>query len=322
MKYYEILGVSKTATVDEIKTAYRKLAREHHPDKGGDKETFQNIQEAYENLIDPQKRQNYDNGGNNIPHDFFANFGFPHENQNHTIRKNDHLYNCVITLRDVFFGIVKKIRVNKTNYCKSCNNFCKSCNGNGKIVQKIHMGIFTQIIQHQCHECNGSGKTNSVVNCNTCNNKRTINEEKIFEINIPRGVQSGETYVFDGWGEQANNPNEIPGNLVVRVNIEKHPEFIREGDDLILNCQLSFRESILGKLLTINNFDNNQEINTAGFGLINPSKEYMLINKGMMSKNGTRGNLRLRFKINYPEKSFSQVEIHDLKNVFDKIGLN
>lgn len=313
--YYEILGVSKGASSDEIKTAYRKLAREHHPDKGGDKEQFQKIQEAYENLIDPHKKNNYDNRDNNHQN-FFRHFQFT----NNKIRKNDHVYNCSITLKDVFYGITKKIKVNRNVYCKNCIKFCNSCNGLGRISQKIHLGIFTQLVEHTCPDCNGVGK-NYNNNCNICNDKKTISEEKIFEINISKGVDNGESFVYEGWGEQASNPNEISGNLIFRVNVEKHSFFTREGNDLVCNFELSFVESILGKIIEINHFDTTHHVNTLGFGIINPYKEYTLIEKGMYTKNGERGNLKIRFKINYPEKSLSIEQIHLLKQTFDKINI-
>lgn len=323
--YYEILGINKNASPDEIKTAYRKLAREHHPDKGGNKETFQKIQEAYEHLSDPQKREAVDNPHSSHPFDFheFRNFHqeFGFDQGNTKSRRGDHIYNCSISLRDVFYGTIKKIRVNRTMYCKSCINFCKTCNGNGRISQKIHLGPFVQLIEHGCPNCNGTGKeTNTNTKCNTCNSTKTIKEERIFEINIPKGVENGHTFIYENWGEQATNPNEISGNLVVRIIVENHPDFTRQEDDLIYNCKISLRESIIGKTITINNFDNDQEIDTVGFGIINPNKEYTLIGKGMMTKNGNRGNLRIRFNINYPDKALSQNDIQILQTAFNTVN--
>ena len=317
MNYYEILGVSKKATQDEIKIAYRKLAREHHPDKGGNKETFQKIQEAYEHLSDPQKRESLDNP--HPFHNFRQNFHF--DSQHNQTKKADHIYNCSISLKDVFYGITKKIKVNRLMYCKTCINFCKICNGSGRISQKIHLGPFIQIIEHGCPNCNGSGKENNTNSkCTTCNSSRSIKEEKIFEIIIPKGVENGDTFIFENWGEQASNPNEISGNLVVKIVIENHHVFIRQGNDLIYNCKITLRESIIGKMIMINNFDNDHEINTVGFGIINPNKEYSIIGKGMVSKSGSRGNLIIRFNIIYPDKSLSVNDIQILQKAFDTIN--
>lgn len=315
--YYDILGINKSASTEEIKIAYRKLAREHHPDKGGNKEQFQKIQEAYETLIDEDKRNEYDNPHSNI-NNFSTNFSFTHHRR--IIKKNDHIYNCHITLRDVFYGSIKKIKANRKIYCKSCNNQCNICNGNGKITQKINLGIFVQILEHNCPHCNGSGNDYSQINCNICKNNRHVIEEKIFEINISKGVEHGSTIVFENWGEQATNKNEISGNLIIKINVEHHPDFVREGDDLIYNYNISFADSITGTTILIPNFDNTHEVNTAGFGVINPFKEYTLVGKGMMCKNGNRGNLKIRFQINYPDNIISNDNIIKLKNIFKDLG--
>lgn len=316
--FYDILGIHRTASSDEIKIAYRKLAREHHPDKGGNKEQFQKIQEAYETLINPDKRNNYDNPQSNpFPTQFSSNFSFT---QTRRINKNDYVYNCNITLKDVFYGTNKKIKASRKIFCKNCINECNICHGVGRIIQKINLGIFTQVIEHSCQNCNGTGNESFQNNCNKCNNNRHIIEEKIFEINISKGIENGYTFIFEHWGEQASNKNEIPGNLIVKINIEQHPIFTRDGDDLLYNCDISFAESITGKILSIPNFDNTHEVNTLGFGVINPFKEYTLIGKGMMSKNGNRGNLKIHFKIKYPDNSISYENISRLNNIFKDIG--
>lgn len=321
--YYDILGISKNANQDDIKSAYRKLAREHHPDKGGDKEKFQQIQEAYEHLIDPQKRNTYDNGSSHssTQSTFHTHFSFMHPQHQQQYKKNDHMYECNISLRDVFYGTTRKIKATRKMYCKNCNMLCHSCHGNGRIRNKIHLGVFTQIIEHLCNECQGSGKNSNPNNCNVCNNNRNIVEEKIFEINIPKGIENGETFTFHEWGEQSTNTNEISGNLIIKIVIEKHPYFTRQGNDLIYNCNITFVESIIGKIIVINNFDSKNEINTLGFGIINPFKEYTLLEKGLYSKNNERGNLKIRFNISYPDKSLSPENVVELKNIFDKINL-
>jgi len=187
--YYNILGVSKNASNEDIKNAYRRLARTHHPDKGGDKDQFQKIQEAYETLSNSDKRKQYDNPAANSGFEDMFPFGFDHPFFKHhrqdekIVKKNDHSYTCKVTLNDVFFGTIKKLRVHRSILCKNCISNCLKCNGKGVIVQHVKLGPFTQIVQNTCTVCNGKGKSkDKSKNCESCNLNGEIIEEKIFEI--------------------------------------------------------------------------------------------------------------------------------------------
>lgn len=193
LDYYKVLKISKSASDDEIKNAYRKLAKSHHPDKGGDKDNFQKIQEAYEVLSDPIKRKNYDNPNENLNNIFpfdFNNHPFFAQHRNPIIQKNDYIYNCHLTLDEVYTGTLKKFRVQRNKPCTNCNNLCSDCNGTGQRVHHTRIGLFSQTIRQICQTCKGSGKNANIdTNCEICSNKNIIHEEKIFEINIKPGVE-------------------------------------------------------------------------------------------------------------------------------------
>lgn len=319
--YYNVLGVSKSATDEEIKNAYRKLAKTHHPDKGGDKNKFQEIQTAYESLSDVNKRNNY-----NIQQQNTSHFPFPFEhpffkyhNKNHTIKKNDNVYNCHITLKDVYTGINKKFRVQRNKICDNCKKICQNCNGNGKLVYNQQIGPFIQKIEHNCSNCNSTGiKTTD--DCEICNNKRYITEENIFDANIKPGVESGTQITFPEWGEQPTRNNEIPGSFIINIIVDTHPEFQRNKLNLIWRTKISLRDSIIGKMIIIPHFIKPFELNTKGFGIINPNKEYIINCQGLIDDKGNRGNLYIQFNIEYKECNFNDEQIKILQSAFDKVN--
>jgi DnaJ-class molecular chaperone len=331
--YYDILGVQKNASEDEIRNAYRKLARKNHPDKGGDKDTFQKIQEAYETLSNPEKKSNYDNPGfNGFNGNFNGNFNMNEFNHFHQSffkqrtsqrksKRPDHLYTCKISLREAYFGTIKKLKIGRTKVCKNCLIHCSNCNGAGISIHHMQIGPFSQVVQQTCNPCSGTGKIKTFSKeCNSCSGTNKIQEEKLFEIIVEKGTESNKRVVFQEWGEQPSNENELPGDFIVTIVIDDHETFKRSGLNLIYTTELSLKESLIGKELKINHFDGELSIDTKGFGIINPNKEYIIYNRGLMNQKGESGNLHIRFKINFPERSFNQSEIDLLKNTFDTIN--
>lgn len=330
--YYSILGLSRSASSDEIKSAYKKLALKNHPDRGGNKDTFQKIQEAYEVLSDDTRKSEYDNPGNNFFNNdpFFNHFGNNfgnnfgnHFNQssktNPPVKKSDYHYSCNITLEDVFTGCVKKLKVQRKYGCKTCFNRCGVCSGSGKTTRSIQLGPFRQIVEQACGNCSASGKVFiKVSSCTKCDESGVIKEDEIFEICIKKAVESGKTYIFKDWGEQPIKDNEIPGSFIVTINVLKHKHFERSGLHLIYKVKLTLRESIVGKEIQIPHFSEPILLNTGGFGIINPSKEYIVFNKGLTNET-KNGDLRIRFDIDYIDKSFSLDELTLLNETFDKI---
>jgi DnaJ family protein A protein 2 len=320
--YYDILGISKSATDEEIKTAYRKLAKIYHPDKGGDKNKFQEIQKAYETLSDSNKRNNYNNSSfqqQDNPHFPFEHPFFKYHNKNNIIKKNDYIHNCNISLNDVYTGINKKFRVQRNKICINCKQICQTCNGNGKIIQNQHFGPFIQKIEHNCSICNSTGLSKNNIECKICNNKKIIIEENIFEVNIKPGIESGTKITFPEWGEQPCRNNEIAGSFIVNIIINDHPDFQRNKLNLIWRPNISLHDSIIGKTLTIPYFIKPFELHTRGFGIINPQKEYVIHNRGLVDERGNQGNLHIKFIIEYPERNFNDEQINILQSAFDQV---
>ena len=323
--YYSILGVDKNSSKEEIKQAFRKLAMENHPDKGGEKEKFQEIQEAYEILSNEEKKRNYDMGnepGMSNFDFFFNNFHNGHgPRHNQLIKKSNHYYNCEITLDDVHFGITKKIKVKREKICKICYDICNECNGNGQMNRTVQMGPFIQQITQICQKCKGVGKNYKKNDCNDCKDGK-ITEEKIFELKIPKGVEQNKQYIFEEWGEQGIKENEISGDLIVCIKIKDHLIYRRNNLNLIYETKITLKESIVGKQIKLDIFKEVININSKIFGIINPNKQYILYGKGLNSEEpNKRGDLYIIFKIEYPEKSLDDKEIQILNEVFEKVKI-
>lgn len=322
INYYDILEISKNATDEEIKQSYRSLAKQHHPDKkGGNKEKFQKIQEAYDVLSDKQKKQDYDN---KTPENIFNNFssGFSFFNNftnffSQKIKKNDHIHKYSINLENVYFGIKKQFNLKKSNECDSCKKKCQTCYGLGRIQQKIQVAPnIIQAIQHPCKICNTTGKIRNL-QCDKCNSTGFITEEKRIEIDIPKGVENGKKFIFEGWGEQATNSNEISGDFIIEIHIQEHPTLKRHGLDLIHNERITLKESIIGKNISIPYFKSIIHLNTKSFGIIDPNSNYGLDDRGL-ELNNKKGKLYIKFTILYPNKKLNDEEIIMIKDIFEK----
>jgi len=327
--YYEILEIEKTASKDEIKQSYKRLAKIHHPDKGGDKEIFQKIQVAYETLYDDIKRQEYDNpspdlndifeggmpfgpggmpfGPGGTPFDFlFRNSGKK--------KNNDQYYTIKITLNDVYNGLKKTLNIKNEIKCDNCNKQCSICKGTGKQTKIVNMG-FMQIVQEQpCLNCNSHGIIKDSKNCELCGNKGVIIKENILNIVIPKGVENDKNFIFEGLGEQSKNENELAGNLIVIIKIDDSKLFQREGLNLVYNIDISFKDSVIGKKLNIPHFKNQFTISTRAFGIIDPNRRYPLYNKGLRDENDSHGNMYLKFNIDY-KRQLSDEQIKKLEEI-------
>jgi DnaJ-class molecular chaperone len=323
--YYEILEIQRTATKDEIKQSYKRLAKIHHPDKGGDKEVFQKIQTAYETLSDEQKRQQYDNPMpqfHGMP-DIFGNGGgfFPGNPVNldflfrNNMKKNiNHNHSINITLYDVHFGLKKTLNIKHEVKCENCNKKCESCKGAGRKKQFMSIGPM-QIIQEQpCSDCNAHGIVKNNISCSLCDNKGFTIKENIITIVIPKGVENGKQFVFKGLGEQAKHENEMSGDLIITVQIDDGILFKRNGLDLIYEVNISFKESIIGKEIAIPHFEKEFMININNFGIIDPTKHYIINNKGLRNESNVYGNLYIKFSIDYNYK-LDEKKLQKLKEI-------
>ncbi len=289
--YYEILGVSKTATEEEIKRAFRKLAKQYHPDvnkEPGAEEKFKEIGEAYAVLSDPDKRRQYDQFGHaafeggaggfqgfnmddmdlgSIFDDLFGssfgfNFGGSSRRKNAASKGKDRLIRLTLTFEEAVFGCKKSIRMDLNETCEKCHGAggfhektCSKCNGRGTIVveQKSMFGIFQT--QTTCNECGGSGHTFEET-CSKCHGTGHVKANKEIVVTVPEGVDNGYQLRISGKGEAGINggPN---GDIYIEFDVKKHDFFERDDEDIYLEVPLTIAEAILGCKKEIPTLENN-----------------------------------------------------------------
>ncbi|MDA8168705.1 MAG: molecular chaperone DnaJ [Nitrospiraceae bacterium] len=278
--YYETLGVSKDATQEEIKKAYRQLALKFHPDRNhGNKEAeekFKEINEAYSCLSDPDKRAQYDGGGfsagagqgfggfggfsdfGEVFEDLFGGiFGgaFGGRRGPRPERGSDLRYDVDITLEEAAEGVKRPIKIPRTVNCAECRGTgsrtgkttpCPGCRGTGSI--RYQQGFFT--VSRTCGKCQGTGQVVTDP-CERCRGTGKVKVERELTINIPAGVETGMRFRVTGEGE-AGSHGGPPGDLYVVVEVKEHAEFKRNGDDIFLEMPLSFVQAALGTEVEIN----------------------------------------------------------------------
>jgi len=277
MSLYEDLGVPKDASPDEIKKAYRKLAMKHHPDKGGDPDTFKKISHAHDVLSDQTKRQTYDltggeTGGGFDMSNLFKNMGGMFGAQK---RENEHPIR--ITLDDIFHERKKKLRVDWMKDCPICTMQCRQCKGNGVFV----MQLGPMAIQQPCPECQGKGK--SPKGCKDCDHKKQVREVRDITFDIGADTQDGERVNVQDMG------------ITFVFSIIDHADFTRVGRDLHFKQEISFIDSVNGTIITVPHFAGPMKLSTQDFGVLDPRQEYKADGKGMKG-----GDLYILFDIKYP----------------------
>ncbi|MGL5519844.1 MAG: DnaJ C-terminal domain-containing protein [Metamycoplasmataceae bacterium] len=280
--YYEILGLSKDASEQEIKTAYRKLAKIYHPDKNkndDDDIKFKEINEAYEILSNPQKRKAYDTYGHNEPS--FGNSGFGGGGGNpfggfgpdvdsifsqifgggwgggqasHKRKKVGPDYSSKITISFIqsILGYELNEDFEKFITCNTCDGsgaesksdlqICKSCDGKGKKIEVISTFFGKQKVERECSSCEGEGKT-ILKKCRTCKGKTYLGEKTKLKVKIPQGIISGQTLIIKGYGGPGLNGNPA-GDLHLKVLVKEHKYFRRVDNNIFLNMPISISDII------------------------------------------------------------------------------
>lgn len=321
--YYKILGVSKDATQDEIKKAFRKLARKYHPDLNpGDKsaeEKFKEINEAYSVLGDPQRRAEYDRAGTTFEQfggfegfkgfdfteafdfgDIFADIFGRRFEEPHYEKGEDIVVGVELTLEEAFNGVTKPINVSRSALCDLCGGSgaesfqtCQTCKGTGKV--QTSKGFFK--ISSTCYDCHGTGKKIISI-CKKCSGAGRIVSIETLKVKIPSGVDNGSIVKLKGMGN-AGKGGAPSGDLLIEISIIPHPLFKRKGDDIYLQLPVTFGEAILGTKVEVPTIDGTaimklppgtqggQRFKLSGKGFINP-------------KTKQRGDLYVDIKIVVP----------------------
>lgn len=285
--YYEVLGVPKDSTQEDIKKAYRKLAMEHHPDKGGSDETFKELNEAYETLGDSDKKAKYDSPSQANEHNpWNSPFGPMFTQQRPQTRGNNINLTIKLTLEEIFTGAVKKFTYNRNTECVDCRGTggkeiqdCIDCNGSGVKVSYIDLGHARLQTGYTCERCNGSG-INIKTPCNTCSSKGVIGKTETTEITIPAGVSDAMKYMMSSLGEAIQNG--ATGDLVISFAQIPHKTFVRDNNNIYQTLKISYSELVLGSSLELMTIDgSNIKFKTPPFSKVGDNLR--LTKKGMQA---------------------------------------
>ena len=348
--YYEVLGFSKDAQINEIKSQYRKLALKFHPDRNKSSEAaehFKEISEAYAVLSDTKKRQLYDQHGHAgvdgrySTEDIFRGAGFNFDDVGSIFenlfggrgrqgfggfgrqRGSDLLHETFVSLEDVLNGKRMDLDLQKNVDCPDCNGSgcspgtskikCSDCNGQGQVRISRNMGFSTFVTVQPCRKCSGQGMMIEKP-CKKCKSGK-VKGTKHISFELPAGIDNGD-YVISGEGESV--PDGVNGDLIIRVNVQPHPKFKRDGRDIFYDTQLSIMDASLGKNLEVPTLEGFSKISVEPGS--QPNTIIKLKGKGLHGRGFRgRGDQYVRLVVNIPKKLSKHQKdlLKDLEDSFD-----
>jgi len=312
--YYKILNINRESSQDEIKKAFRKLSKTHHPDKGGDEKVFKEMSEAYDTLGNTEKRMKYDHQGQNpFNHgggpnmeDVFNQFfgGQQGRKQRQNIKKGGNLsIPLIVGLDEVYFEVVKKLKYKRKVLCRTCHgsggesNMCGYCNGRGQTEQMVGNAFFRQVMTQTCRACNGKGK-HILKACNTCKSEGLISEDNIIDFKVPGELMTGQLYSFRSMGNEIHNGQN--GDLQIEVVIRKHPDFKVINQDLVYEPKIPLLKLIIGTSVNVPFFNSSLSVRIPTAS--KPGQTFNLRGKGLKRPNQSYGDLYVKPQIISPEK--------------------
>lgn len=292
--YYEVLGLQKGASDDEIKRAFRKLAVKYHPDRNQGnteaEEKFKEINEAYQILSDPEKKAKYDQFGSaafdgtggfsgggfggfdgfdmggfgDIFESFFGGSGGS-SRRTGPVRGNDIEYTITLTFEEAIFGVEKEISITRSENCEHCSGSgaepgtsvktCPTCGGSGQVRVQRQTPLGSFVSTSTCDHCKGSGKITETP-CKECKGKGNVRKNRVIKVNIPAGVDTGNVMPLRGQGEHGLRGG-TPGDLYVKINVTKSKVFTRNGNDVYIDTHISMAKAALGTEITVATVDGN-----------------------------------------------------------------
>ncbi len=325
--YYKILGVERGASDADIKKAYRKAAREHHPDAGGthgEEEAFKDVSQAYEILTSPDKRAMYDRGmdptqrgggagpaGFGFEDIFETFFGGPGGGRrgpaSRTQRGGDTLIHTTVTLEEAVFGVARDVKVDVADECATCSgsccapgtepDACKQCNGAGS-VQRVARSLLGQVMTTApCPACGGFGTTISSP-CPECSGQGRTRARHTVTVDIPGGVETGTRIRLAGYGDAgvAGGPK---GDLYVEIREKPHEFFERRGDDIHCTLEMPMTAAALGTVLKVETFDGEREVDVRPGTQSGETVKIKSLGVNRLQRTG-RGNLFVHLDVQTP----------------------
>ncbi|KAK2443689.1 Chaperone protein dnaJ A6, chloroplastic [Trifolium repens] len=330
--FYTVLGVSKNSTKSEIKTAYRKLARNYHPDvnkEPGAEEKFKEISNAYEVLSDDEKRSIYDKYGEaglkgqgmgmgdfSNPFDLFETLfegmggGMGSRGSwNGAVDGEDEYYSLVLNFKEAVFGVEKEIEIKRLENCGTCDGSgakpgtkssrCNTCGGQGRVVTQTRtpLGIFQQSMT--CSSCNGTGETRTP--CSTCSGDGRVRKSKRISLKVPAGVDSGSRLRVRNEGNTGRRGG-APGDLFVILEVIPDPVLKREDTNILYSCKVSYIDAILGTTIKVPTVDGMVDLKIPSG--TQPGSTLVMAKKGvpLLNKKNMRGDQMVRVQVEIPKK--------------------